>query len=342
MKSSDLKEYILEQNCIDTILDSLGCGHITFCGEYYKCSNPDGDNKGAVTVYLNENLTVVNYTRSIAKNKSATDMFDLVAFYKDCSFPEALKYVHEVLGLDYYQEREEPCESLQILKMLKDMSSGSEDDDRQPLKPISEKILQYYLPYPNKMFENDGISLDVQQEFRIGYDPNSNRITIPLLSPTGDLCGVKGRLMGQADEHNPKYLYIEKTAKAKLLYGLYENRNYIKNSSHIFIFEAEKSVLQCASMGVRNCVATAGKTISKQQVELITRTNCTPILALDKDVQEDELQDIADMFMDGITVYAIIDKDNILNEKESPSDSPEKWSHLIKHNVYKIKGGDIS
>ena len=46
------------------------------------------------------------------------------------------------------------------------------------------------------------------------------------------------------------------------------------------------------------------------------------------------------MFMDGVNVYAIIDKDNVLDEKESPSDSPQKWQHLVKNNVYKIKGGE--
>jgi DNA primase len=217
---------------------------------------------------------------------------------------------------------------------------GSNEEDNMPLQPISEKVLDYYLPYGNKIFEEDGISLETQRDFNIGYDPQSNRVTIPLLSPTGDLCGVKGRLLGEADEYNPKYMYIMPTAKAKLLYGLYENRSYIKNSNYLYIFEAEKSVLQCATMGVRNAVATGGKTISASQIELITRTSCTPILALDKDVTTDELKAIASMFMDGISVYAIIDYEDILDEKESPSDNPQKWDYLIKNHLYKIKGGD--
>lgn len=342
MKSSDLKEYIVEQNCIDTILEDLGCGNIVFHGGYYTCSNPDGNNKSAVTIYV-DNLIVVNYTRCIAKNKRTTDLFDLVAFYRDCSFPEALKYVHGILGLDYYQEREEPCESLQILRMLKDMSSNdSDEEDRQPLKPISENILKYYLPYPNKLFYDDGISLDVQQEFGIGYDPQSNRITIPLLTPAGDLCGVKGRLFGDADEHNPKYLYIEKTVKSKLLYGLYENREYIKNSNHIFIFEAEKSVLQCASNGMRNCVALGGKSISKTQVELIVRTGCTPIISLDKGISLEEIKNVAASFLENIPVYYIYDNDDIMSDKQSPSDNFGQFKYLIKNNIYKIKGGDTN
>lgn len=337
MRSSDLKEYIIDNNCIDTILEDLGCGYITKHSGYYTCSNPDGDNKSAVIVYINENLTALNYTRNITKDKRSADIFDLVAFYKDCSFPEALRYVHGLLGLNYYSEREDVCESLQILRMLKEMCSGDDREDNEPIKPISEIILSYYLPYPNKMFENDGITLEVQQEFEIGYDPQSNRITIPIRTPIGDLCGIKGRLFGHADDYNPKYLYLERCNKSKVLYGYWQNKDYIKNSKFIYVTEAEKGVMQLASMGIRNAVSTAGKTISKYQIELITRTGCIPVFSFDQDVQEDELKDIASLFMDGISVYAIIDTMGLLNEKESPMDREEVWNILSKECVYKIK-----
>ena len=45
----------------------------------------------------------------------------------------------------------------------------------------------------------------------------------------------------------------------------------------------------------------------------------------------------ANEFMDGVPVHAIIDKDNILDQKESPSDNPAKWRHLIKNNIYKLR-----
>ena len=338
MGSSDLKEYIVEQEQVDTILEDLGCGHITKHDGYYTCSNPDGNNTQAVVIYTNPNLVTINYTRNITKNKRSTDIFDLVAFYKDCSFPEALRYVHNLLGLDYYQEKEESCESLQILKMLKDMASGDDDYDNEPVKPIPEEILSYYLPYPNKMFEDDGIGLEVQQEFEIGYDPHSNYITIPIRDSLGSLCGVKGRYFGEPDECHSKYTYLEKCAKGKILYGYWQNKGYIKNNKYIIVVESEKAVQQLATIGIRNVVSTGGKTISKYQVELIVRTGCMPLFAYDKDVTEEELKSIADMFLDGIDVYAIIDRDNILNEKESPSDNPQKWEDLIKNNIYKIKG----
>jgi DNA primase len=340
MDIRDLKEEILERELISDILSEIGCRCIQDRGEYYTCSNKTGDNPRAIVVYKNEYISCTNYTRQITKNGRSADIFDLVAYNEDCSFAEAMRFVCNLAGIDFYGETKELPESLQIIRMLKEMSVGDEDEDNTPVKPISEKILSYYLPYGNKMFEDDGISLEVQQEFEVGFCPSSGYITIPIRDSIGTLCGCKGRYFGEPDERHTKYTYLEKCNKSKILYGHWQNREYIKNSKTLFILESEKAVQQLATMGYRNSVSTGGKTISKCQIELITRTGCTPILALDKDVQEDELKEIANMFMDGITVYAIIDKDNILDEKESPSDNPQKWQHLIKNNIYKIKGGD--
>jgi DNA primase len=190
------------------------------------------------------------------------------------------------------------------------------------------------------MFEDDGISLTIQKEFEVSYCPCTNYLAIPIRDSLGALVGVKGRYFGEPDELHSKYTYLEKCNKSKILYGYWQNKDYIKNNKFVYVVESEKAVQQLATIGVRSCVSTGGKTISKYQVEEITRTGCTPIFAYDQDVQEDELREIAAMFMDGITVYAIIDNDNILSEKESPSDNSEKWFHLVKNNIYKIKGGD--
>ena len=341
MDIRDLKEEILNRDLLTDILSEIGCHHVQDRGDYIQCGNKDGDNPRSIVVYKNEYISCINYTRQITKNGRTADIFDLIAYVEDCSFAEAIKFVCGIAGIDYYGEREDLPESLQILRMLKDMSINDDEDDSSPVKPIPEKILSYYLPYPNKMFEDDCISLKVQQEFEIGYDPQSNYITIPIRDSLGTLCGIKGRYFGEPDELHTKYTYLEKCNKSKILYGYWQNRDYIKQNKYLYVLESEKAVQQLATIGVRSCVSTGGKTISRYQIEEITRTGCTPILALDKDVNEEELESIASMFMDGITVYAIIDKDNILDEKESPSDNPEKWSKLINSHIYKVnKGGD--
>lgn len=337
MQVSELKEYLLNNDLVENVLASIGCNHIRNRGEYISASNPDGDNKQAVIVYLGENLNCVDYTRTISETKRATDIFDLISYFEDCTFSEAIKWTCDVIGIDYYKEPEDIPESLQLIKMLQQMSSHSDEEDEKPLRPISENILSYYIPYGNRMFEDDGIDIETQEEFEIGYDPQSNYITIPIRDSLGTLVGVKGRYFGEPDECHTKYVYLEPCNKSRILYGYWQNKEYIKNSKFIFITESEKGVQQLASVGIRNAVSTSGKKISKSQVELIVRSGAIPIFAYDKDVTEEELQNIADMFLDGLEVYAIIDKDDILGEKESPSDNAEHWSYLVKNNIYKIK-----
>lgn len=337
MLASELKETILNNSYTEQILEEIGCHSIVNHGEYITCANKTGDNKQAIVIYLNDNLTCINYTRSMSKEKRTHDIFDLVSYNQEISFPEALKFVCDIIGVDYYKPQEELPESLQILRMLKDMESSDGSEDNTPLKPISEKILSYYLQYPNLMFQKDNIPLSIQEEFEVGYDPFTNYITIPIRDELGSLVGVKGRWFGESDGIHSKYTYIERCNKSRILYGYYQNKDYIKNSSSIYIVESEKAVMQLAGLGIKNVVSTGGKTISKAQVELITRTGCTPILAFDQDVSEEELNSIANMFLDGISVYAIIDKDYILSEKESPSDNPNHWFKLIKNNIYQIK-----
>ena len=339
MEIASLKEHIYNEDLSEQILEGIGCHHIRRHGnDYLTCANKDGDNVNAIVLYLNENLTVINYTRTLSKTKRTTDLIDLVMFAEDLSFPEAMKWICSCIGIDYYNnDLEDIPESLQILKMLQSMQSGIEPEDNEPLKPIDKRVLDYYIPCGNKMFEDDNISLEVQQEFSDGYDPQSNRLTIPLYDITGELVGVKGRLFKYDLTENdpPKYMFLFKTNKSRLLYGYYENQEFIKNSQFVYVVESEKSVQQCATYGYRNVVSTMGKTISKTQVELLIRLDKKIVFAYDSDVQYEELIDIKNMFPEQIPVYYLQDSEHLLRDKESPSDRPEVFEKL-KNNICKI------
>ena len=337
MDIRDLKEEIINRELLPDILSAIGCHHIQDRGEYVQCGNKDGDNPRSIVVYKNEYVNCTNYTRQITKNNRAADIFDLISYTEDCSFAEAMKFVCDIAGIDYYGERTDALELLQIIKMLQDMRDNDCTEDNTPLKPISRNILNYFLPYGNKLWLDEGISLEIQKEFGIAYDDKTNYIAIPIFDALGSLVGVKGRYFGEPDEYHTKYVYLERCNKGHVLYGYWQNKEYIKNSRNIIVVESEKSVLKLAEYGYRNVIATGGKTISKHQVELISRTGCIPILALDKDVQEEELHQLADMFMDGLDVYAVIDTSDILHEKESPMDRKEAWEVLYKNCVVKLK-----
>ena len=336
-----LKEHILENNFIPTILEELGCHHIRKKDGYFQCANPDGDNATAVCVYENTNLTTINYTRDISNGKNIhTDLISLVEFYKNETFPYAVKWICDVLDIDYYSNLDEDLpKSLQLTKMLIEMQSvDTEAETEKPLKPIPEKILSYFKPYVNDMFNEDGVSYDTQAEFEIGYDEFTNRITIPIRDDLGNLVGVKARYFyRQVPEDEQKFMYIEKCARSQILYGLYKTINFIKKAQRVFVTEAEKGVQQLYDKGYFEAVATGGSKISKTQIDKLTRL-CVPIIfVFDKDITKQELDDIANRFIDGTEVYALIDTIGILNEKESPTDNISKFEQLLEKCIYRLK-----
>lgn len=336
-----LKEHILENNFIPTILEELGCHHIRKKDGYFQCANPDGDNTTAVCVYENTNLTTINYTRDISNGKNIhTDLISLVEFYKNESFPYAVKWICDVLDIDYYSNLDEDLpKSLQLTKMLVEMQSVDTDTETEkPLKPIPEKILSYFEPYVNDMFNEDGVGYDTQVEFEIGYDELTNRITIPIRDDLGNLVGVKARYFyRQVPEDEQKFMYIEKCARSQILYGLYKTINFIKKAQRVFVVEAEKGVQQLYDKGYFEAVATGGSKISKSQIDKLTRL-CVPIIfVFDKDITKEELDDIASRFIDGTEVYALIDTIGILNEKESPTDDISKFEQLLEKCMYRLK-----
>ena len=336
-----LKEHILENNFIPTILEELGCHHIRKKDGYFQCANPDGDNVTAVCVYENTNLTTINYTRDISNGKNIhTDLISLVEFYKNETFPYAVKWICDVLDIDYYSNLDEDLpKSLQLTKMLVEMQSvDTESETEKPLKPISEKILSYFKPYVNDMFNEDGVSYETQAEFEIGYDEFTNRITIPIRDDLGNLVGVKARYFyRQVPEDEQKFMYIEKCARSQILYGLYKTINFIKRAQRVFVTEAEKGVQQLYDKGYFEAVATGGSKISKSQIDKLTRL-CVPIIfVFDKDITKEELDNIASRFIDGTEVYALIDTIGILNEKESPTDDISKFEQLLERCMYRLK-----
>ena len=312
-----LKEYILENNFIPTILEELGCHHIRKKDGYFQCANPDGDNVTAVCVYENTNLTTINYTRDISNGKNIhTDLISLVEFYKNETFPYAVKWICDVLDIDYYSNLDEDLpKSIQLTK-----------------------ILSYFKPYVNDMFNEDGVSYDTQAEFEIGYDEFTNRITIPIRDDLGNLVGVKARYFyRQVPENEQKFMYIEKCARSQILYGLYKTINFIKKAQRVFVTEAEKGVQQLYDKGYFEAVATGGSKISKLQIDKLTRL-CVPIIfVFDKDITKEELDDVASMFIDGTEIYALIDTIGILNEKESPTDNISKFEQLLEKCIYRLK-----
>lgn len=329
-----LKENILKSQNIPAILEYIGCHSIEFhkgsTDDFYTCANKNGDNKNAITVYCNTALKCVNYTRELNPKKESHDLIDLVMFNQEINFFLAVKLICDIIGLNYYnlENEEDKPESLKILQLIDKMSADNdeyvEDVNTEP-KP--EYILGYYKNMVNDLFYNDGISYYTQQVFEIGYDDETDMITIPIRDELGNLVGVKARTCDETVTRN-KYTYLIRCPRGKILYNLFRSYESIIENGYVIVVESEKACMQLFDMGVYNTVALSGSKLTAIQRQKLMKLHTDIVFALDKDITKEKIQDMANKFPFGYKIYAIIDNKDILSEKESPSDNKEKWKKL--------------
>lgn len=335
MDISLLKKAIVRENKIPDILERIGCHSIEFhvgtTDDYYTCGNKDGDNPSAITVYCNNSLKVINYTRELNAKKQDHDIIDLVMFVEKISFFEALKFLCDVADMNYYglENDEDLPESIKMMRLINDMSLDNEDEYAGDInvEPRPEKILNYYAKSCNDLFKNDGVSYKTQSIFEIGFDDDTNLITIPIRDELGNLVGVKGR---QFDKEctGSKYTYIERCPRGKILYNLFRSYDDIVSAGYVIVVESEKACMQLYDMGIYNVVALSGSKLTAVQRQKLMNLHVDIVLALDKDISIEKLQSMANKFPFGYKISAIVDTKGILNEKESPTDDPFKWDEL--------------
>jgi len=335
MTSTELKLQ-LNEDYIIKILDKLDCHHIKVHTKYITCGLRDGDNPSSVCVYIdNQSFYTSVHTRSEFENKPYKDIITLVEFIESISAQQAIKFICNVCGFNYYAKVEAKPQFLQWLDFVETGATTVNDDVIAPL-PMS--ILNQFIIRPVFKWQSEGIELDIQRQFKIGLDIASERIIIPITDEIGNLVGVKGRLFDDAKIINDKYIYLYNCPKSKILFGLYDNYKHIKEKNEVIVVESEKNVLKLNSLGFNNTVAIGGKTISKTQMDKLMRL-CVPItLAFDKDVTQEEIKETVKELKSPIIlndVHVIYDSMDFLSAKESPCDDADTWDVLYSNFKYK-------
>ena len=268
------------------------------------------------------------------------DIFSLVMNNLGYSFGEALKYVALKSGTDI-SEISAP-KFLPFGGFYKYVEKETLLPEEE-METIDSDILKNFKNLPNLMFLRDGIMPESQMFFGDGYDPISNRITIPEYTLEGNLCGIMGRLNDYDCEKDERWLPIIPCQRSYTLYGFHFNYSYIQQKQTVIIGESEKFVQQLYSMGYRNALALCGCSISPVQARYIKSLMCKKIvLALDEGLEEEQIRQQADKlkYIGDIwhsQIGYIYDRDHeVLTEgkKEAPSDKgKDALKELCKNHI---------
>ena len=328
----ELKEFIINNDKIETVLTALLCHHIKDKGEYYTCARPNGDNQQSIVVYK-DNLTVNMYTGQ----KIQGDIVALTMGLKQIDFVSALKWLHSTLGLEWSNKKVKPKTESQY-NPLDIFTSKLKSKHKCVVNDIDiydEDILMDFGDCIHQDYCKGRITEKVRKEFGLCYDFQRKRTVIPWRNQNG-IVGLSGRtsvpLYKELDI--PKFWSYQGFKKGKCVYGFCENYAHIQQAGYCVLFEAEKSVLIRASLGDRTGLAIGGSNITDEQAGLILSLNCDIVVALDKDQSKEDIKEICKKFCKYRNVYFIWDKWNLLGEKDSPADANNKtYNFLMKYKV---------
>ena len=221
---------------------------------------------------------------------------------------------------------------------------------RQELPAYPESLMDVFIKYYPIEWLNDGISKAAMDKFNIRFSPTQNKIIIPHYDVGGHLVGIRGRALNQWEIDNVgKYLPVQIEGKwyshplSLNLYGLNVTKENIKQTGIAYLFEAEKSVLQCDSFSIPNCAAAVcGSKLNKYALDILIR-ECWPqevVICFDKEEEpgsSDYFNHLYELCLK-YEVYCnfsfIYDKEKLLNLKDSPSDKGEEvFKQLLARRV---------
>lgn len=337
MDTISLKKYIYENGKIEDILNEIGCNHVQYHPnkEFYSCSNYNGDNQGAVNVKNNEYLGVVNWTREKEFGDNS-DIITLVQYNKNMSFVEAVKYIHKILGLPFeFKKREELPKKFDPLAVFKRIANRRKAINVDDIKVLEDKLIQDFIPMLHIDWVKQGVTEKTRKKFGLAYSYKHKRVVIPMRYwATGELLGFNQRTtVENYEEFNIKKYFITPTyPKALNLYGLYENYESIQNAGYVVVAESEKSVLKRDSLGDGTVVALSGKSVSDEQIRILIGLNVEIVIALDNDVDVNEVRFMCDKFKNIRKVSYIKDFMGVLGEKDAPMDARNKDYQFLFDN----------
>lgn len=243
------------------------------------------------------------------------DVISFLQKYDGMSFLEALEMLAKRVGitLESYRPTSQDAYRKRLLEIMSLASEyyhflltkhASGEEARAYLKSRgigSEAITQFNLGYaPNQWRsvsdflvlkkkysseELEAVGLVIRKDATSYYDRFRGRVIFPLKDHKGVVVGFSGRTL-LADAKEAKYINSPETmlySKSKMLYGLWENREYIRKENGIVLVEGELDVIPSWQAGVKNVAAIKGSAFTSEQAQLMTRFTKNVVMSLDAD-----------------------------------------------------------
>ena len=278
-----------------------------------------GANYKGLSPFTNEKTPsfVVSPSKQIWKDFSSGKGGNVIAFlmeHEQFNYPESIRYLANKYNIEIIETIETPenieeRNERESLFIINNYASSYFQDVLLEKEEINKYLLNRGLsPTTIKNF-NLGYSVDSQNNFykkanENGYsneyleetglvitsdnkkiDRFRGRIIFPIKSISGRVLGFGGRII-DSNKKIAKYINSPESKiynKSKILYGIYESKQFIVKDDTCLLVEGYMDVIQLHEHGIKNVLASSGTSLTKDQIVLIKRLTPNIVVLFDGD-----------------------------------------------------------
>ena len=278
-----------------------------------------GANYKGLSPFTNEKTPsfVVSPSKQIWKDFSSGKGGNVIAFlmeHEQFNYPESIRYLANKYNIEIVEtvessENIEERNERESLFIINNFASSFFQDKLLEKKEINKYLLDRGLSTTTIKNFNLGYSIDSQNDFykkanENGYsdeylketglviasdnkmiDRFRGRIIFPIKSIAGRVLGFGGRII-DSNKKIAKYINSPESKiynKSKILYGIYESKQFIVKDDTCLLVEGYMDVIQLHEHGIKNVLASSGTSLTKDQIILIKRLTRNIIVLFDGD-----------------------------------------------------------
>jgi DNA primase len=277
----------LDLNKIDVyeMLETLGMRNITDNGDEVMFSCPlDGHLHGDANPSASMNKDTTAWLCFGCKRKGNAISF-LTQVYNITPL-EAQRAIRNEYGDGFREPATSMRSELEGYLISSEKTSAPQrylDDSILDMFKINDKAVKY--------FRERGIDEFSMVNWELGYDPISNRVTIPVRDETGRLVGIKGRditgtspakykVLGDRDESLSLYGFPTYEV-SHILFGI--DRYTYEKCEKMILCEGELNAISLWQKGFTGAVAIGGSHLSREHIKSIKKHAKQTILFFDSD-----------------------------------------------------------
>ena len=278
-----------------------------------------GANYKGLSPFTNEKTPsfVVSPSKQIWKDFSSGKGGNVIAFlmeHEQFNYPESIRYLANKYNIEIIEtvetsENIEERNERESLFIINNFASSYFQEKLSEKKEINKYLMDRGLSSPTIENFNLGYSIDSQNNFykkanENGYsdeylketglvitsdnkkiDRFRGRIIFPIKSISGRVLGFGGRII-ESNKKIAKYINSPESKiynKSKVLYGIYESKQFIVKDDACLLVEGYMDVIQMHEHGIKNVLASSGTSLTKEQIILIKRLTPNIVVLFDGD-----------------------------------------------------------